>query len=98
MPVIVSTGDVTPGPFRPRHGMSVVEADQSPIVGIVHSQRVFNTVRTLGTGCHPPYCKLHPISSAFIDDVDVSIQIEQVLERMVLLRSMPFHSSNVISK
>ena len=72
--------------------MRVVEADQSPIAGIVHSQRVFNTVRTPRSGSYAPDFKLYPISGGLIDYVDVSVQIEQVLKRMVLLRSMSFHN------
>ncbi len=70
--------------------MRIVEADEPSIVGIVHGQRIFDPVGTARTGSHAPDCKLHPISSGLIDDVDVSVQIEQILQCMVLLGV--FHS------
>jgi hypothetical protein len=71
----------------------VVEAGQPPIAGIVHGQRVFDSMRTLRTGNDAPDHKLHPISGSLIDDVDVSVKIKQVLECMVLLGPPPSHNS-----
>ena len=92
MPVIVSAVSAALGPFCPRHRMRVVEADQPSIAGIVHGQRVFDSVRTLRTGNDAPDHKLHPVPGSLIDDVDVSVKIKQVLECMVLLGPMPSHS------
>ena len=92
MPVIVRAIRAALLRFCPRHRMRVVEADQPPIAGIVHGQRVLDTVRTLRARGHAPYHKLHPVPGGFIDDVDVSVKIKQVLECMVLLGPMPSHS------
>jgi|GEM_PF-2029430 len=91
MPVIVSTADASLVPFCPRHRVRVVKADQPSIVGIVHGQRVFDPLRTLRARSHPPCHKLHPVSGGLIDDVDVSVKIEQVLECMVLRGPVPQH-------
>lgn len=93
MPVIASTADASLGPLCSGHRMGVVEADQSSIVGIVHGQRVFDSVRTLRAGSNSPNHKLHPVSGGLIDDVDVSVEIKQVLECVVLLRPMSSHDS-----
>ena len=91
MPVIISTADAALGPFCPRHRVRVVEADQPPIAGIVHGERVFDSVRALWSGGYSPDRKLHPISGSFIDDVDVSVKVKQVLERVVLPGAVPSH-------
>ena len=93
MPVIVSVVSAALGPFCPRHRMRVVEADQPSIAGIVHGQRVLDSMRTLRARDHTPYRKLHPVPGGLIDDVNVSVKVKQVLECMVLLGPVPSHSS-----
>ena len=93
MPVIVSTARAALALFCPQRRVRIVEADQPSIAGIVHGQRVFDSVRTLRTGNDALDHKLHPIPGGFIDDVDVSVKIKQVLECMVLLGPSRSHNS-----
>ena len=93
MPVIVSTARAALALFCPQRRVRIVEADQPSIAGIVHGQRVLDSVRTLRTGNDAPYHKLHPVSGSLIDDVNVSVKVKQVLECMVLLGPPRSHNS-----
>lgn len=93
MAVIVSN-NISSSSFS-AHWMGIVEAHQTPVLRVMHRQRVLDAMRPLWAGYYALDFKLHPIAAAFVDNVNVAVKIEQVLER-VILRSIRAHTPKVI--
>lgn len=67
----------TPSPYR----MGVVETNQPFAIGPMQCQRVIKTVRLFRRSRDAVHDEAHPMSPGRIDDKDLTVQIQQSVER-----------------
>ncbi len=62
----------------------IIESHQPLAVRIVQRERIFDPVWPLRAGGYAFYFELHPMSTSFVNHVNVTVEFQQVLKSVVL--------------